>query len=88
MEDITLFFWIGGLIALLVQYYVRASPIFFIGELFGVGGLVCTLQEVENEVITGQSGTFMAIAMIVVILYSTVNLINHFWPTKNGGWKQ
>lgn len=88
MEDITLFLWIGGLIALLVQYYVHASPVYFIGELFGIGGLVCTLQEVENEALTGEIGSFMALAMIIVILYSTLNLITHFWPTKTGGWKQ
>lgn len=87
MEDITLFLWIGGLIALVLQYYVRVTPIFFIGELLGIGGLITTFQEVDAQSIGTDVGMLMTIAMIVVILYSTVNLINYFWPTKNKGWK-
>lgn len=87
MEDITLFFWIGGFLALALQYYVRVPPAYFIGELLGIGGLICTFKDVEDSIIATDLGMLMSIAMIVVILYSTVNLIGHYWPVK-GGWKQ
>lgn len=87
MEDITLFFWIGGFLALALQYYVKVPPTYFIGELLGIGGLVRTFTEVENQTIGDDVGLLMTIAMIIVILYSTINLVGHYWPVK-GGWKQ
>lgn len=87
MEDITLFLWIGGLIALALQYYVRVSPIFFIGELLGIGGLITTFQEVDAQSLGADVGMLMTIAMVVVILYSTLNLINYYWPTSEKRWK-
>ena len=87
MEDITLFLWISGFIALALQYYVRVPPAYFIGELLGIGGLVCTFNEVNAETLSTDIGLLMSIAMLIVILYSTVNLVGHYWPVK-GGWKQ
>ena len=84
MEDITLFLWIGAISVLILQYYVHVSPIYFLGELLGVGGLTVTLQEVEDLTLSEDVGLVMTIAMIIVILYSTVNLIDHYWPIKGG----
>lgn len=84
MEDITLFLWIGAITVLALQYYARYTPIFFIGEILGVAGLTVTLQEVQNATLTDNVGVFMTLAMIVVIIYSTINLIDHFWPVKGG----
>lgn len=84
MEDITLFLWIGAISVLILQYYVHVSPIYFLGELLGIGGLTVTLQEVEAMTLSDNVGLVMTIAMIIVILYSTVNLMDHFWPVKGG----
>lgn len=84
MEDITVFLWIGAFLSLLIQYLVRVPPVFFVGELLGVGGLLCTLNEVDQGTLSGELGMLMLIAMGVVILYSTLNFMDHYWPTKRG----
>lgn len=86
MEDITLVFWCAGLIVLVLQYFIKAPPVYLLGEVFGVGGLVCTVNEANAGVLDSSTGLLMTIAMVVVMIYSAWNLIGYYWPGK--GWKQ
>ena len=85
MEDITLFLMVGGIVTLVVQYYVHAVPMYLIGELLGIGGLIAVIGEVNANTMDTDIGMLLTIAMVVVILYSAMNFVGHYWPVK--GWK-
>lgn len=85
MEVITVILWVGGLITLVLQYYLRAMPFYLLGELMGIGGLVATINEVDAGALSVEIGSLMTIATVVVIIYSAMNLIGYFWPMK--GWR-
>lgn len=85
MEEITVILWVGGLVTLVLQYYLRAMPFYLLGELMGIGGLVATISEVDSGALSNDLGVLMTIATVVVIIYSAMNLIGYFWPMK--GWR-
>lgn len=76
--------WAGSMAILVLQYFVRWPVMYMLGDLLGIGGLVSTLNEVNAETIAVNIGAVMSLAMVVVILYSTINMMFHFWPDKRG----
>lgn len=72
----------GAIIMLVIQTYLRAPSIMFLGELFGIGGLITVLDEVNEATIGNEVGMVMVIAMVVVIIYSTINVVFYYWPDK------
>lgn len=84
MEDITLFLWAGSMAVLIIQFYVRQLAVYFLGDLLGIGGLVSTINEVTNETLATNIGLVMTIAMVIVILYSTMAIMFSVWPDKRG----
>lgn len=73
MDDITVFLWVGAIIAVMLQYKLRVAPVFFIGELLGVGGLYQTIAEYDAGNIDGSITIIMSIVCVMVVIYSIWN---------------
>lgn len=80
-EEITVIFWVGAFIALVLQYKLRVAPVFFIGEGLGVGGIYQTITEYNAGTLDGTTTIIMTILCVMAVIYSIWNHTQSF----NGG---
>lgn len=73
MDEITVFLWIGAIIAVLLQYKLRVAPVYFIGELMGIGALYQTITEYNAGTIDGTITVLMSILSVIAVIYSIWN---------------
>lgn len=76
MDDVTIFFLVGCVAIIMIQYFVKYPPVYFLGELMGVGGLYQVISEVDNATMGDQVGLIFSILAIMTIIYSSMNLVN------------
>lgn len=78
MDDITIFLLVGCVLIIMAQYFFRYIPAYFLGELFGIGGLYQVIGEVQDGLMSDEIGLIFSMLAIMAILYSSMNLVNYW----------
>lgn len=82
MQDVSFFLWGAAVIMLILQHYVKVPSILYLSELLGVGSLATTVNEIDAGALADNTGSVLLIMSVLVILFSTVNLIGYYWPDR------
>lgn len=82
MEFMTMFFIIAGFCGLILQYWKNEAPFSLLTELFGIGGIVTTIQEYTGGTMEETPALVIIIAMVGVMIWSSWNLVLIFMPNK------
>lgn len=72
------------MLGVILQYKLKAPPVYFISVVLGVGGIIKVIDEFDNAMIDGNIALLLSIVMIIVILYSLVNLNTYLIKNKGG----
>ena len=88
VEPISLFVWIFAVALVLIASTGKTDfriPC-FLSQLFAIGGLVCALDEVNNNGLNANVGLVIILAMFVILLYSVFMIIRVYMRGGTVKW--
>ena len=80
MEDITILLVVASVCGMCVQYWIKEPWMYLLTMILSVGMLAAVIDDYVAGIITDTPAMVFVIVSVAVILFSTMNYVNHYMP--------
>lgn len=80
MEDITILLVVASVCGMCVQYWIKEPWMYLLTMILSVGMLASVIDDYVAGIITDTPAMVFVIVSVAVILFSTMNYVNHYMP--------